>query len=68
MKVSDLKFEKNEEKVKLTFKLCLVLKKDDAGYIENVFKPGFKYNMMEVTNFEFKADGKLFNKYILVNV
>ena len=56
--MTDLKFEKNEGKVKVTYKLCLTLKKNDTGDIEDMIKTAHEKSSMKIKDFEFKADGK----------
>ena len=56
--MTDLKLENNEGKVKVTYKLCLTLKKIDTGDIEDMIKTAHEKSDMEMKDFEFKAEGK----------
>ena len=52
MKISDVTFQQNEEEVLVRLKLCLILTKDEAGFIEDVLKKELE-------------DGKLMNTSVV---
>jgi len=52
VKISDVTFQQNEEEVLVRLKLCLILTKDEAGFIEDVLKKELE-------------DGKLMNTSVV---
>ena len=71
LRVSDLSLKEIRRNVRLSFRLCMVLKKADDGFIEEIFMKEVKANtffkslrVIEST-VEFKAFGKSFNKEVL---
>jgi len=52
VKISDVTFQQNEEGVLVRLKLCLILTKDEAGFIEDVLKKELE-------------DGKLMNTAVV---
>jgi len=52
VKISDVTFQQNAEGILVRLKLCLVLKKEEAGFIEDVFKKELE-------------DGKLINMAVV---
>jgi len=52
VKISDVTFQQNAEGILVRLKLCLVLKKEEAGFIEDVFKKELE-------------DGKLMNMAVV---
>ena len=56
--VSGLKVNEKDGHVNVTFKLCLVVIKDNTGFLEDVIKMWEKFGKESVTEQEFQAGGE----------